>query len=55
MGEVAVDIPVHLDGPARVPVLELAHTMESTDAIGRSDMPVNFVGSTLRYAWLERR
>jgi hypothetical protein len=55
MGEVAVDVPVHLDGPARVPVLELAHTMESTDAIGRGDMPVNFVGSTLRYAWLERR
>lgn len=54
-GEVEVDVPFHLDGPDRKPVLLLAHTMESTNAIGRSDMPINQVGSTLRYAWLERR
>lgn len=54
-GEMMADLPIHVDGPARVPVLLLEHTMESTDAIGRSDMPINFVGSTLRYVWLERR
>ncbi len=53
-GEVEVDVPFHLDGPDRKPVLLLAHTMEPTNFLGRRDMPVNQVGSTLRYAWLER-